>query len=337
MSFHLDALFREPVELYPEPPSPKTLSKGALGTKAAAALLKENSYIDGMAAEDGEDAGTTVLGDTLTALILDRNAWKAQAEERNKIINGLDQRISRDPNHSDLPGDVVRRFNRHESEVTRLKSENAQLKDSLYIIECENTRIGNQNDGKARKLKGANKKVKNAKDVAGKQEEKAKEAVGDKQRHLASERNDALAALQEQKKINMDLVAKLEVEQSGAPHVREAAGDPNNTLVVIPIEFEIRRIDIQALMMSFEVNQMSIAQKFKIWYEGWKEPKEEVRNVVGANYLDDEKKKNARIYEDMVEMPDGYMETGAEHDGQRSKRSLESVCRHAEARYNGDG
>jgi hypothetical protein len=54
---------------------------------------------------------------------------------------------------------------------------------------------------------------------------------------------------------------------------------------------------------------------------------------VEANYVDDEKKK-AKIYEDLIEMPGGYMETGAEHDGWHSKRAVEAVCRHAETRYN---
>jgi hypothetical protein len=51
----------------------------------------------------------------------------------------------------------------------------------------------------------------------------------------------------------------------------------------------------------------------------------------------DHEKKRAKIYEDLIEMPDGYMETTAEHDGWRSKRALEEVCRHAEARYNEEG
>jgi hypothetical protein len=118
--------------------------------------------------------------------------------------------------------------------------------------------------------------------------------------------------------------------------MRDAASDPDNTIAVIPIEIEIRRVDIQPTLMFLEANQMQTIGNFKTWYKEWKKPKLEVKNMVGANYMDDEKKR-AKIYEDLIEMPDGYMETAAEHDGWRSKRALEEVCRHAEARYNEEG
>ncbi|RAR01679.1 histidine kinase hhk19p [Stemphylium lycopersici] len=85
--------------------------------------------------------------------------------------------------HANLLYDTVRRLNLLESETARLLLENAQLK-------------------------GANKKVRNA-----------------KQRHLAAqprmkkECDDALAGLQEQRNINGDVRAALKTEQSGGPRM----------------------------------------------------------------------------------------------------------------------
>jgi len=179
--------------------------------------------------------------------------------------------------------------------------------------------------------------------MAGKEEEKAKDAQGDKQRHLASERRmkkergDALAALQQQRKLNGDLRAELEVEQSGAPHMRDVAADPNNTTAIIPIQFDIRRTDVQPMTRVLESHQMNLTERFKEWYKDWKKAStSEVCKVVGSEGVNDEKKKLEKLYGDMVEMPDGYMETAAEHDGWRSKRAVQAVCHHAEARHNGE-
>lgn len=67
---------------------------------------------------------------------------------------------------------------------------------------------------------------------------------------MKKERNDTLAALQEQKRINEGLCAELLVEQSGNPHTRDTATDPNNITVVIPIQFEICRTNFCCLLMS---------------------------------------------------------------------------------------
>lgn len=165
----------------------------------------------------------------------------------------------------------------------------------------------------------------------------------DKQRHHASERkmkkerNDALAALQEQTRVNEDLCAQLAIEQSGAVHLRNTATDPNNTTVVIPIELEIRRIDFTKVLPGLQVTQMTHVENSRRWYEEWKTPKEEVCKGVGADYVDDGKNKDTKIYEDSVEMSDGYMETGAEHDGKTSKRELEAICRRSEATHDEGG
>lgn len=266
MSFNLDALFHDPDDL-----CSKTLSLSLSVSKAstvepAGSLWQENAVDEEQEAKDGEEAR---LRATIATLSQQCEYWKGQAEERGKTVDDLDRRTAKTAAGSDLPADTVRRLNRLESEVTRLRSENTQLKDTLKAIEYENVNLGDKNDGKTRKLKGANKKVKNAKEVAGKEEEKAKDAQGGKQRHLASERKmkkergDALAALQQQRKLNCDLRAELEVEQSGAPHMRDAAADPNNTTAVVPIQFDICRTDVQPMMRVLRWHQMNLTERFK--------------------------------------------------------------------------
>jgi hypothetical protein len=339
MSFNLDTLFHEPAELCQKTQALTLQSESAPVIKANEALWVADADNDEVVAKESEDADVRAV---IASLSRERDAWKARAEQQELVIAELDRRVSKDLAKADLPADVVRRLNHLESETTRLRSDNRRLKLELQATEHENVNLGNWNEGKARKLKGANKKVINAKEVAGKEEERAKDAVGSKQRHLASERkmkkerNDTLAALQKEEKISADLRAELEVEQSGAPHIRDAASNPNNTIAVIPIEFEIRHVDVQPTLMFLEAKQMQIIRNFKTWYKEWKKPKLEVKKVVGANYMDDEKKR-AKIYEDLIKMPDGYMETAAEHDGWRSKRALEEVCRHVETRYNEEG
>jgi chromosome segregation ATPase len=337
MSFNLDALFYEPADLRLKdtsfaPSINKTpITESTEGTLVGSA--GDNEYDE----EDGEEA---CLRAAVASLNQESAHWKAKAEEHCKTLKELDRKTSVDVADSSLPTDTARRLNRLESEVARLRSENTQLKETLKTIEYENVNLGNQNDGKTRKLKGANKKVRNAKEVAGKEEEKAKDAQSDKQRHLASERRmkkergDALAALQEQNKINGDLRAELEVEQSGEPHTRDAAADPNNTIAVMPIQFDIRRIDVQKMMVVLKWHQMNMTERFKEWYKDWKTSTGEANKVVGSEGVNDEKKKLEKLYGDMIEMPNGYIETGAEHDGWRSKRAAEAVCRHVEARHN---
>jgi chromosome segregation ATPase len=276
MSFNLNALFHEPVKLYEKAQSLTLQSEVTSAMKASEAFWVADANDNEVVTKESEDAEMRAI---ITSLSKERDAWKTRAENQEVTIAELDRRVSKDLANSSLPTAVVRHLNRLESEITRLRSENSQLKDNLQATEYEKINLSNQNDGKARKLKGANKKVKNAKEVAGAEEDKAKDAVGDKQRHLASERktkkerNDALAALREQEKINADLQAELDIERQGAPHMRDVATDPNNTIAVIPIEFEIRRIDVQPTMMALGANQMQTTENFKRWYTAWKKPK----------------------------------------------------------------
>ncbi|KAJ4362326.1 Trafficking protein particle complex subunit 31 [Neocucurbitaria cava] len=339
MSFDLDALFLERLELFAEPQPTESRRVNSGGKETPQICEKINHAV-----EEAMEKGVVDnnLRDSIQTLIHERDNWKEQAESQSEVIQKLHHRIySKNIANSDLPADLVRRMDRVESENVRLRADNMQLKENLRAAESENATLCDENDGKNKKLKGANKKVKNAKNVAGKEEVKAKDAVLDKQRHLTSERkmkkerNDALAALEEQRKINESLRTELEVEKSGVPHMRDNETKPDITTVIVPVQFEVHRSHFRELLMGLEAYQMAFVDKMKCWYEEWKKPEEETPKVVGANYLDDGKK--ARIYEDMVEMPEGYLQTGAEHDGWRSKRGLEAVCRYAETRHSHQG
>jgi hypothetical protein len=74
------------------------------------------------------------------------------------------------------------------------------------------------------------------------------------------------------------------------------------------------------------------------WYNDWKKPKQPSRQVVGANCVDKGENKGIvdldKLYADMVDLVDGHERTGAEHDGPRSMRNLQSICRRAEEHHN---
>lgn len=142
-----------------------------------------------------------------------------------------------------------------------------------------------------------------------------------------------MAACETQRKLAEDLRAELEIEQSENVHLRETEGtDSNNTTVVIPMTLLIRRQDYIRIQDVLECNRLSYVDKAKEWYEMWKKTarEDEAPKVVGADYVDDEKKRD-KLYGDMIE--DGFMSTAAEHDGWRSMRSLETTCRRAEEHY----
>lgn len=292
MSFNLDTLFLEPADLCLEPATASASTRDSSKAKGGEQLLMQDRHDY---QSKGNDSEQSRLQFTIAYLSQQRDQWKAQAEEHAKIIADLDQRASTDAACSNLPYNVLRRINRLESEIARLRLENAHLKESCKTTERANVLLGNQNENKDNKLKGAKKKVKNAKQVADREETKAKEAVEAKQRHLASqrkmkkERDDALAAMEEQKKLNDSLRGELEMEQCGAPHVRDAAADANNTLVVVPIEFEARRVDIPYIMAELDQRQGDIIADVETWYKEWRELRKEGRHVPDADSCEDVK------------------------------------------------
>jgi hypothetical protein len=172
-----------------------------------------------------------------------------------------------------------------------------------------------------------------------KEEDKTKTALNEKQQRakaeqkMKKERNNAKAAFQEQRKIAEDLRAELSIEQAGNVHLRETEGtNSDKTTVVIPMEFLVRRIDYIQIQDVLDSNRIGYIDRANEWYKTWRALKggDEKVQIVGANYVDDEKVD--KVYADMIE--DGFM-TGAEHDGWRSMKSLKGECRKAETRQNG--
>jgi hypothetical protein len=215
---------------------------------------------------------------------------------------------------------------------------NTKLSDNSMAAESDTATLRDKLVDQAQEVKGANKKTKNANQVAEKEEGKAQGAMQDKRRHLDSERkmrkekNDALAALQVERKIAGDLRAELSIERSGKPHLCGTEGtNSNDTTVIIPMEFLIRREHYPMIADILESNCISYTDRATEWYKQWKTlNKEEVARVVGANYIDEDKQD--KLYGGMVE--DGFMMTGAEHAGRRSMKALEAVCRNARVRHN---
>ncbi|KAH6232529.1 hypothetical protein HBI15_073570 [Parastagonospora nodorum] len=278
--------------------------------------------------------------DLIKALMREREDLQAQVQEQAATIEQLTRRLHPKPHSNALEQtETLNRLYRLEHENDVLRKEKDKLNENLRAAECETATLRSRLEDKSQKVKGANKKTKNAKQVAEKEGEKAKDAVQDKQRcakaekQMKQQRNEAKAALQEQLKAVDDLRSELAIERSGIIHLRETEGTHSDlTTVVIPMEFLIRRQDYVHVQGTLESNRISYMDRAKEWYEKWKvgQEEEEVRQVVGANYLDDEKKD--KLYGDMIEA--GFMATGAEHDGWRSIKGLKQICRNAEAAYN---
>ncbi|KAH8624658.1 hypothetical protein IG631_20123 [Alternaria alternata] len=132
--------------------------------------------------------------------------------------------------------------------------------------------------------------------------EEAKDAQDDEQRHLASERRmkrergDALAALQEQSKHNRHSRPKLEVEHFVLLHMRDAATDPKIHCCRPQIQSNIRRIDVQPMMIFLVWHQMNVTEKFREWYKRWRTSAQEERKVFSSEGVNNEKKKLEKLY-----------------------------------------
>jgi peptidoglycan hydrolase CwlO-like protein len=174
VSFGLEALFEERLEVFPAEPS---------------SILQATS---------GD------IEAVIKSLIKERGELQAQAKEQATTIEQLERRIyAKVAPDARLPVDVIRRLHRLENDCQTLRNKNAKLHDDLKAAESDTATLRNTIAEKAQKMKGANRKTKNAKEVAVKVEEKAKDAMNDKQRHLASERkmkkerNDAWMSYQQ--------------------------------------------------------------------------------------------------------------------------------------------
>ncbi|UPX15054.1 Trafficking protein particle complex subunit 31 [Ascochyta rabiei] len=310
------------------------------------ASLINDELIGGPVADTGLPFGMhvdTYAEDTIKSLLRERDSWKAGAEKHSKAYEDLERRVYRNAIvGADLPTDIIGRLNLLESATDHYRVKNRTLRESLSVAENKIVALQNEIAGQKNRLKGAGKKVRNAKDAAGKQEEKAKAATHHQQlrttseRRMKQERNEAVAEAQSLKKLCKDLQADLEVERSGRPHLRKGNTTSDTTTAVIPIELSIYRGDFLKLSNDLDANQFTITEQMQRWYEDCVNPQ-----VVGANYASNQEEgvvavKLNKLYADLVELVDGHQEAGAEHDGPRSKHTLEPICRKAEERHNSE-
>lgn len=180
--------------------------------------------------------------------------------------------------------------------------------------------------------------------MAGKEEEKAKSAVNDKQLQIASERrmkqalNEVIAEVAHLAKMCDTLQINLEVERAGKPHLRVDNPGSDLAIAVIPVELSIHRAHFQHLFAILESNQIRITEHLLQIYTDWKKLKLPSRQVVGTSYVDKNLDKGDvnldKLYTEMVGLVDGRVRTGAEHDNWGSTRSLQTICRNAEERHN---
>jgi phage shock protein A len=318
MSFGLDALFEERLEAFPAEP--------------ASVLHSAPSHVEAV----------------INSLVKERDELQMQVKNHESTIEHLERRVyAKVATDSGLPVDVIRRLSRLEKDCRYLRDQNTRLRENLTAAESETATLRDTIAETSQKMKGANKKTKNAKQVAVKVEEKAKDAQNDKQRHLASERkmrkerNDVLAALAKEEKIAQDLRDKLKVEHSGRPHLRDTEGSKSNlTTVIIPVEVRIRRIDYYRTLRRLRSSPGYLNHVVQEWHVKWTADKEDEDGDENRDteYEDYEGNEDYEEYEDKLHsgmVEGGDMIMGAEHDSWRSMKGLEEVCRKAHAQYNG--
>jgi hypothetical protein len=170
----------------------------------------------------------TYAEDTIKSLLRERDLMKEEVAQQKKAYEDLEQRVcKRAAVDINLPAEVARRVKRLENEVERCRTENEDLRIGLKAAQSQVVNLQDEIAGQKNKLKGASKKVGNARDVAGKEEEKTKSAVHDKQlqlfseRKMRQERNEVAAEKSRLAKLCIDLQRELEVERAGEPHLRE--------------------------------------------------------------------------------------------------------------------
>jgi chromosome segregation ATPase len=142
---------------------------------------------------EGKIGGLT--DDHTTKLTKERDYWKSQAEISIVRINTLEKRIaSKLTAIPPLDHEVVARLSRLEQENRQLKSKNQNLEDEVRELKTEKSLLCDDNEDKSRKLRGASKKVKNAKDVAIREKEKAGDALHQKKAATRVRARDEKAA-----------------------------------------------------------------------------------------------------------------------------------------------
>ncbi|KAF2633036.1 hypothetical protein BU25DRAFT_471224 [Macroventuria anomochaeta] len=187
--------------------------------------LPDDDFVGGPVIDSGLPFGMqidTYAEDTVKSLLRECDLYKAEAAKHKKSYEELERRVyERAIEDKNLPAEVVRRMNRLENEIERYRVEIKELRKNLKAAESEMATFQDKIAGQKNKLKEAGKKVRNAKDFAGKQEEKAKSVVHDKQlrasseRKMRQERNEAVAEVASLTRLCDDLQVALKVERYG--------------------------------------------------------------------------------------------------------------------------
>ncbi|KAG9200523.1 hypothetical protein G6514_006865 [Epicoccum nigrum] len=193
---------------------------------------------------------STYAEDTIKSLLRDRNHFQKEFSRYKKAYEDLERRVYKNAiSDVNLPADLTRRLHRlniSESEVTTLQGEIA---------------------GQENKTKGADKKVRNAKDFAGKSEEKARHAVLDKQlrisseRQMKNERNESFTKVASLTRTCDEVQSDLQEETSGKPHLRKISTSSDEAVAVIPIELTILRKYFVSLVPVFESYQIGVTEE----------------------------------------------------------------------------
>ncbi|PVI01470.1 hypothetical protein DM02DRAFT_346228 [Periconia macrospinosa] len=250
----------------------------------------------------------TLKQDRVTQLTSELKDCKLQASSAFEAIGILQKRIAaKSATSTTLDPDFVSRLNQLQWYTRHLLTENTRLKKELQDVTRESTLLQDENEGKARKLRGAHKKAQNAKDTATKEGEKAKEAVNQRDQRLKLQRKQrddmkaAMAEVQELKKKVQSLESDLYFARSGQPYLRNEKATLEETTAAFSVSLRIKRKHFPLVKNMFADIQAEMAAELEDAYEAWKERQSK-----------------------------GF---GFEHDGRHSARELQAVAREAVMDY----
>lgn len=225
---------------------------------------------------------TRMEQDRIAELTGERDDWKTKANEAFHTSEVLQKRMAaKSAIGSTVDPDFVSRLNRLEWENRHLALENSRLKREVQDEQRKFTLLNDENEGKSRKLRGANKKTINAKGTADKEAEKAKEAVHQRDQRLKLQRQQqkdmkaALAEVQTQKKAVQALESELHVARSGWPYLRDEKQASEDTTVAFSVSMRINRRHFPLIKSMLENSQAEMTANLEDAYSEWKE----VRNI----------------------------------------------------------
>ncbi|KAI5368596.1 hypothetical protein J4E82_010611 [Alternaria postmessia] len=131
-NFNHNALFCQSVDLCLEMLSLESSRHELPITSSVRGLRVEEADDGELRANDDEDA---CLRATITVFGQQAKDWKTKAEDKPKIIEHVDWKTSKSFAGSDLSDDTIPLLTRLESEVSRLRPENTQSKETPKKIE----------------------------------------------------------------------------------------------------------------------------------------------------------------------------------------------------------